>query len=166
MRLAARMLSATLCCSAAGALAQQQAIAYPPLDAPLYLQCKMRAVGESTPPAQWPGLVLYFPDGIAAAFPEMRIVDRHNQLEGGRFGFSIRGERHWSLIDSPGVPDADEASSIPQIMFLPPSGRGENLQMLFLKEAEPVSAGVCVGMIGPATRAAYEASAADSPGLD
>jgi hypothetical protein len=125
----------------------------------------MHGAGETTPVADWPGLALYFPGGIGGASPEMRIIDQHNQLEGGKFGFHIKAEGHWSLIDSVSVPNSDAVGTLPQIMFLPPSGP-ENLRIFFVKNAEPVRSGICLGMIGPNTTAAFEKSLADPSGLD
>lgn len=160
------ILAALACCSASQLAAQDAKLPYPPVDAPLYLHCKMQGATESLPSTEWLGFALYFPSGIASGFPELRIVDPHAQLEGGRFGFSIKAEGHWSLIDSVGVPSSEVVSDLPQIMFLPPSGNGENLRVLFSKNAEIVRRGACFGMIGPNTGAEYDASLADPNRLD
>jgi len=166
MKIAKWIIGALGCFFATGVAAQDQKLPYPPADAPLYLECKMQGAGDRTPVSDWPGLALYFPNGTSGASPEMRIIDQHNQLEGGKFGFHIKAEGHWSLIDSVNVPNSDGARTLPQIMFLPPSGQGENLKIYFLKNGEPVRSGVCFGMIGPNTTAAFEESLADPSGLD
>jgi hypothetical protein len=125
----------------------------------------MHGAGGTTRPSRWIGLALYFPAGIGGASPELRIIDQHKQLDGGKFGFQIKAEAHWSLIDAPGVPSSEAVGSLPQIMLLPPSGT-ENLRILFLKNQAVVRSGVCFGMIGPNTRAAFEKSLADPSKLD
>lgn len=149
----------------AAASAEGKPLPYPPADQPLYLECAMKGVQENTPPQVWPKLVLYFPEGSDGGFPELKIVDAHNQLEGGAYGFSIKAEGHWSLIDSAGVPNGEAVSELPQIMFLPPEGPA-NLTILFMKDEDVVRSGVCFGMIGPNTADAYARAAAEPSSLD
>lgn len=150
-----------------GLAAQESAaLNYPPADQPLYLECRMHDAGE--PPPRYEELlpvVMYFPDGIKGGFLQIEFVDPHNQLEGGKFGFSIQATEHWSLIDSEGVPTPEESSLLPQIMFLAPEGPA-NFRILYAKEAEMIRTGICLGMIGPNTTSAFAKAKADPSSLD
>lgn len=157
---------AALCTASVSSNAQEGAnVIYPPVDQPFYLECAMQGYEEKLPVAKWPKLALYFSDGIDSGFPNLDIVDPQNQLEGGKFGFSIRSTQHWSLIDSEKVPSSDEVDQLPQLLIGPPIGPAD-FRIMYFKGDDIVRAGVCFGMIGPNTADAFAAAKADPSSLD
>jgi hypothetical protein len=166
MKFASLMLGAAVLSIASPATAAQEAMSYPPLDMPLYLECRMQDWGGNLPYSEWKPLVLFFSAGVSKADTTNQVVDPHNQLEGHVFDFSIVEKSHWSLIARNGTPITNELLDRPQIMFNPPPAGPANMRITFLRGKEPARTGLCIGLIGPNAQGSYDKARANPDSLD
>ena len=149
------LMFAASCFSAAAA--GQDAMSYPPIEAPLYLECKVHEPGSSNPLSEWQTVVFYFPSGMGQADSDLEVVDPDRQLEGNVFDFSIVTGDHWSLVAKMGAPISSDILRGPTVTFLPPSGQGENFRMAYSRGGSDLAkSGVCFGMIGANAQAAFD----------